>query len=71
MKIKVPIYHSIIVSHEMLSADFLFYFYFFKSAEELNKWLLSPNIPFRTSKSLCMVWLPVTSNHSHKSDVTV
>lgn len=44
---------------------------FSKSAEELNKWLLSPNIPFRTSKSLCMVWLPVTSNHSHKSDVTV
>lgn len=48
-----------------------FFSSFFKSTEQLNKWLLSPNISFHTSKCDYMVWLPVTSNDSHKLDVTV
>lgn len=71
MKIKAPIYDF---NNCVTWNAFCWFFIlslFSKSAEELNKWLLSPNVPFRTSKSLCMVWLPVTSNHSHKSDVTV
>lgn len=48
---------------------FFTFIYYFKG--ELNKWFLSPNISLWTSKCVYIVWLPVTSNDSHKSDASV